>query len=449
MNLDREIIADAYTSTEALDTLVELCDSFGPRFAGSNAERGAGEFVLQRLRGTALANVHAESVSYRGWTSSGRARLAAVSPRKKSLDCIELPYSPSTRARGLEAEVIDLGDGTPEDFDHCKRAIRGRIVLVTSDTPPTSKRWIHRAEKFGRAVKAGAAGFIYANHYDGLLPATGCLRFGRQAEIPGVAIAKETRAELLRLKSDGPLTVNIITTGRTKAATSSNIIGEIRGATHPDELIIVGGHYDTHSLCEGASDNGTGVVTVIEAARLLAPHAARIERTIRFCAFAAEEIGLVGSHGYVLRHRREMARVRFMFNVDCIPDDRRKGLTVHGRPRMRAWAGQLGREMSYDLPFADKVTPYSDNHPFYLAGVPCATLGNAAKAPSGRGWGHTAADTVDKISLRDMQEAGEITARLLHRIANARTWPWKRMPAAQIRRQLADGGYTAIASLER
>ena len=89
----------------------------------------------------------------------------------------------------------------------------------------------------------------------------------------------------------------------------ANVIAEIPGTEKPDEVVIVGGHLDTWDGATGATDNGTGVATTLEAARLLVKAGAQPKRTIRFMLWGGEEQGLLGSRAYVEKHKEEMPKV--------------------------------------------------------------------------------------------------------------------------------------------
>ena len=96
--------------------------------------------------------------------------------------------------------------------------------------------------------------------------------------------------------------------------TTWNVLGELRGSEYPDELVIMGGHLDSHEIGPGAFDNGAGVLMVIEAARLLAKQRTHLKRTIRFIGFAGEEVGLLGSHYHAKTHAAQLREARFMLN---------------------------------------------------------------------------------------------------------------------------------------
>jgi hypothetical protein len=155
LTIDQQIVGDAYTSTEAMDNLVTLCDEFGSRFGGTKGEQLAVEFFQAKMKAYGLSDVHVEPVKYVGW-NRGEARLEIVHPIQKTLPCISLPHSPPV---DLEALLVDIGDGAPESFDQRASEIEGRIVMTTSVVSPKgdkARRWIHRNEKYNRSLMAGA-----------------------------------------------------------------------------------------------------------------------------------------------------------------------------------------------------------------------------------------------------------------------------------------------------
>jgi Zn-dependent M28 family amino/carboxypeptidase len=88
-----------------------------------------------------------------------------------------------------------------------------------------------------------------------------------------------------------------------------NTVAEIRGAEKPDEVVIIGAHLDSWDLGTGATDNGTGSMAVIAAARALQKVGVKPKRTIRFALFTGEEQGLNGSRAYVKAHKDELAKI--------------------------------------------------------------------------------------------------------------------------------------------
>ncbi len=430
--VDVRIVGEAMVSDHAVEVLRELCDGYGSRFAGSRQARGAADFLAEKMREVGLAKVHFETFRFLAWERRRRPSLRVVAPRKVSLEAITLPYSPATRDEGIEAELVNVGCGVPEDFARVGRRLKGKIAMVTSESPAYYHRWVHRAEKYARAVKAGAVAFIFMNHYEGLLEPTGALRFNRRAEIPGLGVSREVGLRLLRLASEGTVRLRIVTHDRTFRATGRNVVGEISGTDRPDEMVVVGGHYDGHDISQAAGDNASGIAAILEAARLLAPHARLLRRTVRFVCFDAEEIGLLGGHAYVRRHAAEMPRVRLMVNVDCVGRGRGKGFNFQGWDEAKERLGAMAAEMHEDIPFHSKPNPYSDHFPFMVAGVPVCVLASGRSEP-GRGYGHTAADTLDKVARADLREAAALLARSIIRFVNDRRWALRHKKPAEVK----------------
>lgn len=422
LNLDQKIVGDIYTSTEAMDNLSKLCDDFGSRFGGTEGERLAADFIQSKFEEYGLKDVHREEIEYLGWTR-GEASLEIVEPIQKSLPCISLPHSPPV---DMEAVIIDMEDGAPADFDSRADEIRGKIVMTTSVfEPKDTKRWVHRNEKYGRSLLAGAAGFIFVNHYPGYGPATGGIGLlGKAGPIPGLSIAKEDGAFIKRLiERKGPVTVRIKTSDSLAPATSWNIIGELPGDQHPDEIVLLGSHYDGHDISQGAVDPASGVAAVLETARVLARLTAPLPRTLRFVAWGVEEIGLLGSKAYVEAHAHELKNIRFYLNMDACGGDSPKDINLHAWPELGEIFARYQKEMALDFAIGQTFHDASDHFPFLLEGVTTGGIEAVRKTRSGRGYGHTWYDTLDKVDQTNVRNAASLAARLALRIASEEDWP--------------------------
>jgi len=417
ISLDRQIVGDIYTSAEAMENLSILCDDFGSRFGGTESEHQAAEFIQQKLSKYGLANVHLEPIEYLGWTR-GEARLEIISPIQKPIPCITLPYSPPVE---LEGKIVDLGDGAPDDFETRAAEIEGNIVMTTSVfNPKTEKRWIHRKEKFGRCLLAGAAGFIFVNHYPGYGPATGGIGHkGQAALIPGISISKEDGAFIQRLaKRKGEVHIRLTSTDQISPAISWNIVGDLPGKQFPDEIVILGSHYDGHDISQGAVDPASGVVAVLEAARTLAKYARSLPRTVRFILWGVEEIGLLGSKCYTEEHVAEMKNIRFYLNLDAAGGVSPKDLMLHEWPDLQATFERYQDEMALDFEIGQSFHTASDHYPLLVKGVPTGGIEAVRKSRTGRGYG-----TVDKLTITDLRDAAALAARLAFRIAMETDWP--------------------------
>ncbi len=428
LDIDRQMLGDIHTSSEPMDNLTILCDDFGSRFGGTAGERQAADFFREKFREYGLRKPRKEPYRYASW-SRGVTTLEIVAPVQKEIPCIALPYCPSST---LEAELVSVGDGMPKDFEGAGRRLKGKIVMATSASA-RGHRFVHRSEKYARSALAGASGFIFMNHYDGLGPATGSIADNQEAIMPGISISKEDGSFLQRvMKRKGKVTLKLRTRNRTKEKTSWNVVAELPGNTHPDRWVIAGCHYDGHDISQGANDPVSGMVCVQEAARVLKTYAAdRIGCGIRFVAFGTEEIGLIGAKNYVAQHVDELDQIRLYINMDSAGGGGRKGIVMHRRPELDTTFAAARAQMKYDMPYGQGMSAFSDHFPFFEAGVPTCGMGDVEGVFSGRGYGHTAHDTLDKIRLADLREASSVLSRLLLRISCVEKWPTKRWTEKQ------------------
>ncbi|MEW6523231.1 MAG: M20/M25/M40 family metallo-hydrolase [Bacillota bacterium] len=418
---DREIIGDIWTSESAYENLVTLCDDFGSRFGGTEGERQAAEFMVRKLREYGLDNACLEAFPYNGWIR-GSARLEAVQPHAASFDCIALPYCGTAE---VEGDLVFLGHGAPEDYEEKRHQIQGNIVMVSTQSPQFARRQMHRMEKYGRALEAGATAFIWMREEPGLLAETGSIKFNAEAEIPGVGVSREVGAALQRMMKKDTVRLRMTTCHVNKPMTSWNVVGELRGHTYPDRFLVIGAHFDGHDISQGALDDGAGAVVAMEAARALAKHKHLLPKSIRFVLFPLEEIGLIGSHAYVDAHMAELKDCEFMLNLDGAGRHGDTALVLQGWSELKGVFRDLSKDMKHPITVGNRISPYSDMYPFVLEGVPAANMMSLGGEPrTGRGWGHTAADTLDKVSPRALQMDALTVARLALRLTNLEvSWP--------------------------
>ena len=412
---DHYLIGEAWTSTEAYANIEKLCD-LGSRFAGSPSGRAARDFIFDKFKTYGVGNPRTDPFDLLVWTR-GSCDFRTLSPVERTLrSAISLVYSPN--ADHLRGQVIDCGIGSEKDFaKHADGALKNQIVMVTTANPENGPA-IHRREKYGRAVAAGARGFIYVNHAPGLLAETGSLRPGKIAEIPAVGLAYEEGWELARWCKRGKVEVEIGIRNEATPGQGFHVVGEIKGKT--DETIIVGAHYDGHDISQGAVDDGTGTILMLELARLLAPLQNQFKRTIRLIAFDAEELGVLGSQEYVNNHRGEFGNVALMINLDGAAGPvATHGFQTGGFQDTEAVIKSYAKDFGYPLSLKDRIVTASDNFPFFMEGIPAICMSARAENPGmGRGFGHTAADTLDKVVEVDLKASVMTIARMLARLAN-------------------------------
>jgi Iap family predicted aminopeptidase len=445
LDIERAIIGEIWTSDESYRVLRELCDDIGHRFAGSPSERRGAEFLAGRMRDYGLQNVRLEEFPVASW-ERGSAALRLVAPVERAFTCVAMPYCP---AADLTAEVIDAGEGEEADFQRLGEAVRGKVVISAAETNKPGEKKSHRNDKFGWAVERGAAAYIFVNQNPGMLHITGSITgrtpgdptaAGREAPIPGVGVSWEAGSAIKRLmeRDGGKGRIHLKLENRTYDSTSQNVIGEVTGSEHPNEVVLMGGHYDGHDIAQGAGDDGAGAVTGLEAARALAQHKGKLKRTVRVICFGSEEVGLVGAFTHA--RSTDPDSYRFVMNLDGAGNGSggTEQITLSGWPELAPWLERFAKEHHYAFPVIDRMNSHSDHYPFALRGVPNGTLNSRDPntALIGRGWGHTEADTLDKVNLRGLQMSAILVARLALAMANADEFPAKRRSQDEVRTQL-------------
>jgi len=187
----------------------------------------------------------------------------------------------------------------------------------------------------------------------------------------------------------------------------------------------------------------------MEMARVLNMVKDELKRRVRLVCFGVEEIGLFGSYNYVAQHGDEMEALRFMLNLDSAGREGKKGVILHGHPELEPFIEQAAGEMKAELPCFQRVSPYSDHWPFFLKSVPTAGGGDpeALRTRTGRGYGHTRYDTVDKVEPENLRRAAANYSRLLLRAANADDWPARRKTREEIEGVIKEQGYDQTVAL--
>lgn len=400
-----EWIGETFTSDvgwQHLETLVDI----GNRMAGSDGERRAAEATRDALAAVGARNARLEPFDIQGWERGS----AAVVVEGTTQDAIGLPRSPSETATG---ELIDLDHGIPSDFD---RDLSGTIVLVSSDVPPWYDRYVHRREKYYRAVEAGAEAFVYSNHVEGCLPPTGSVGTEEDpvGSIPAVGVSKEVGARLSR-RFEGE-TVSVSVDAETPQATSRNVHADLGPDT--EETVLLTSHVDAHDIAEGAADNGAGTAIVVEVARALAEREADLDTRVHCLVYGAEEVGLVGSNHDAAR--RDHDRIKAIVNNDGVVRDRTLICHSHGFDPLVDAAERVGDRLGHPIRATPELNPHSDHWPYVTWGVPGYHV-RADTGDRGRGWGHTYADTLDKLEIRTLREQAVLLTELVVELADEDT----------------------------
>ncbi len=395
-------IGDAYCNSIAWETLESLVDVEN-RMAGHEGEQEGAEILAETFEEIGLREVAIEEFEIPGWWR-GDAALSLPDRGQtydRSHQVIALPGTPP----GEETtELVDVGYGTPAEFEEAD--IDGTIAMASSETPEDYDGWIHRKEKYDAAVEGGAVGFVFRNHVEGCLPPTGGI-YGdtTPGPIPAVGVSRELGERLVRHCEAETVEATLTVDCEVGDATSQNVSGVIGPDT--DERILVTAHHDAHDIAEGAEDNGAGSALVCEVGRLLGHIEDDLECTVECVTFGAEEIGLYGSKH--MAETRTLDDIRAVVNLDAIGGSRTLGVGTHGFEELTDAFEHVSERLDTPLEIDEDIKPHSDHWPFVREGVP-GIMAYSVSEESGRGWGHTHADTLDKLDRRDLRELAVLAA---------------------------------------
>ena len=382
-----------------------ICDC-GGRLAGTESERAATELLKSLGREATGVECRVERVPYAGW-SAVSAELTG--PDGARHGCHPLVRTVATPTGGLEAEVVDLGRGTPDDFDAHRGEIAGRFVLVRHElmfAPDT----IHRRLKYRMAVEAGAAGFLIAGPVPGSLVAGSSGR-GEEDGIPAVGIAPETASAFAPSGGIRP-SARLRLETREAPASAENLIFDIPGQA--DEWIVLSAHIDGHDLAESAIDNASGLVVALEVARQLSRQTERRRRGLRLAFFNVEEWALLGSAFHVASlTESERKAIALNVNLDSVAGGARLTALTSGFAGLEPFLDGCAEKAGIPLGTHRPLQSNSDHANFAQAGIPAFRLvaGFADRNAATAGV-LTAADTRDKVDLDALQTAARLATAI-------------------------------------
>ena len=305
--------------------VAHLSNNIGPRLSGSAQAAKAVEYVAGELKAVGC-EVQLEKVMAPHWVR-GEETAALVSwpgmaegTTQKILLCA-LGDSVPTANEGITAEVVAV-----KNFDELKAMprdkVNGKIVLFTYAFDKEMAAQARAGEAYGEAVayrsdgpsaaaRQGAVACLIRSvgGADYRLPHTGQTKYADDAQkIPAGAVTSEDADLIADLAKQGPVKMKLVLTPKTLPnVESANVIGDVKGSEHPEQVVIVSGHLDSWDLGTGAIDDGAGVAVSMEVANVLHKLNLKPKRTIRVIAWMNEENGMAGSKQYAKDHEKDWA----------------------------------------------------------------------------------------------------------------------------------------------
>jgi Zn-dependent M28 family amino/carboxypeptidase len=448
--MDTKIIEQVKADEPTLkQNLTYLTEHIGPRLTGSPNLDAASHWTEEQFKAAGLSNAHLEDWTIaKSWTR-GPASGRILSPKEEVLTLAAGGWSPSTKGP-VRGPVVAVSFEKIEDLEQYKGKLKDAIVLLGrpremqppefplatpwhQDTIPVARPNNEKPVDFAAYRQARMAAMklfadekahavLIASEKDyGLLNMGG---FSRDYQPSAIPVAFTTRANYLQLwalqeQGSVEVEVNIESALSGKPVQVYNTVAEIRGSEKPDEVVIIGGHLDSWDLGTGATDNGTGSMAVLAAARALQRVGVKPKRTIRFVLFTGEEQGLNGSRAYVKAHTDELPKISGVLVHDSGTGKvLTVGLMANYAAREAIDHALYPLAKAKDIGLAEpslRTEGGSDHVPFDNAGVPgfwCVQdVADYDKMH------HSQADTLDHVRWDDLTEGAQVLAVFAYNVA--------------------------------
>ncbi len=365
-----------------------------------------------------LDNVRGEPVMVPRWVR-GAESAELVEPRRRALPMSGLGGSVGTPAGGIEADVVVVGSW--DELEARAKEARGKIVLFNVPFTGYGRTVQYRLLGAIAAARAGAVAALLRSvtPYSLQTPHTGAMSYADDVpQIPFAAITVEDAMLLQRMADRGErIVVRLVMGAETLPdAPSRNVVAELTGTEHPEEIVVLGGHIDSWDVGQGAMDDAGGSVAAWEAVQLLHRLGLRPRRTLRIVLWTNEENGLRGGEAYRETHGDEVDR-----HVLAIESDggvfKPLGFGFGGSDAAYAMVAEIGGLLErIDAGQVTRPGGGADIGPLMRAGVP--GMGLRVEGSRYFWYHHSDADTIDKLDPREMAECVAAMAVMAYVVAD-------------------------------
>jgi hypothetical protein len=427
-----------------------LLDSIGPRLSGTPNYHAAVDWLLATYASWGITARREQYGTWRGWRR-GPVHADLVAPRGHTLEARLLAWSPGTGGRPVEGDVVAIPDFTSAgQATSWLQTVRGKIVLASMPEPvcrepqaferlarpETYQRWQEDRDALQRSWRRRLSEMLGANAYQRIEAAGAIAVFTSNwsqgwgvnkvfdtvtERVPSLDLSCEDYGLLYRLSVNrmGPrvrLTAEAELPG---PVPMFNVIAEIKGSALPDEYVMLSAHLDSEHAAQGATDNGTGTLTMLEAMRILKATYPDPRRTILVGHWGGEEQGLIGSRAFTEDHPEVVENLQVLFNQDNgtwrIEYIQTQGLSK-AAGNVARWIGQIPTEITQhirlDFPGPQELGG-SDHVSFLCHGAPGFRLQSNYPDYRQYTW-HTNRDTYDKIVFDDLKNNATLAAMLAY-----------------------------------
>ena len=409
--------------TPILSDLQELTDQIGGRVTGSASNLAAVEWAMEKFREAGVSATRESFEIPLQWQE-----LAATAEVGGDITftagVVAKPFS--TGANNVTAPLVDGGLGTADDF--AKLGGRAKDAWILVETPVLDDvvglgglfaEYGSAAATEALAFESGAAGIVFmSSRPRNLLYRLPVLSAKNRQPILLMERESAKRAQR-QIRQGNSLTLTAtIDVDSGYAYQSANVIGEIRGSSRPEEIVLIGAHLDSHDLGTGALDNGSNAMMMIDIARQMTRLGLTPQRTIRFALWNGEEQGLVGSWRYTQQHQDELDQHIMAASFD-IGTGRILGFFTGGMDGLGAMVDEYLRPVAGLGPYQQVNIPLvgTDNFDFMMEGIP-NLIAMQADANYASNY-HAASDTFDKVDQLQLKLNSAIAAAMAWGFANA------------------------------
>ncbi len=425
----------ALASDYAYRQVAHLSNNIGPRLSGSPQAQKAVEYVAAELTALGL-DVRTEKIMVPRWVRGEETAALVEFPGQaanttQKIILTALGGSIATPAEGMTANVV-VARNFEELQSLGREKVAGNIVvfLHTFDKAMAvqgrggdayGEAVAYRSEAPSAAARLGAVAALIRSvgSAEFRLPHTGSTNYAEDApKIPAGAVSSEDADLVASLVPQGVVRMKLVLTPQTLPEVESyNVVGDLKGSTNPEQIVIVSGHLDSWDLGTGAIDDAAGVAVSMQVGNLVKQLKLQPKRTIRVIAWMNEENGLRGGRTYAIDHAAELPN-----HVAAMETDggagHPLGINLRGKPELATVLKPVAKVLQeIGAGLLNKVDHAgADISPMEAAGVP--TFSPFQDSRTYFHYHHTAADTLDKIVPRELAENAAINAVWAYALAN-------------------------------